>query len=274
MLGALVVVLAFRLPRGRQPVTARGAHVKMSDRQDADSYLKRTIDQASGISSTPATDDAMEATRDPEPPAAPAPANMASRIDGRLDDPAEMKQPPLPQAEPNAVLATTGQSSAAQPPAAQSQAYQAGPPAAQSQAYQAALDSGPPAGAVPVAYPATAPGPAYQDTAYDRFMRAQAAPPGNQASSRPVVVPPGQFDGPQWSSPATTATEEPSGEPALSSRAVRVLGPIALFAGAVAGTLVYTSASAPAPITFEEVVATQREWGDAIIGISKTYLYL
>ena len=265
MLGALVVVLAFRLPRGRQPVTARGAHVKMSGRQDADSYLKRTIYQASGISSTPATDDAMEATRDPEPPAAPAPANMATRIDGRLDDPAEMKRPPLPQAESNAVLATTGQSSAAQPPAAQSQAYQA---------YQAALDSEPPAGAVPVAYPATAPGPAYQDTAYDRFMRAPAAPPGNQASSRPVVVPPGQFDGPQWSSPATTATEEPSGEPALSTRAVRVLGPIALFAGAVAGTLVYTSVSAPAPITFEEVVATQREWGDAIIGISKTYLYL
>ena len=262
MLGALVVVLAFRLPRGRQPVTARGAHVTMSGRQDADSYLKRTIDQASGISSTPAAEDAMEATRDPEPPAAPAPANMATRIDGRLDDPAEMKRPPLPQAESNAVLATTGQSSAAQPPAAQSQAY------------QAALDSGPPAGAVPVAYQATAPGPAYQETAYDRFMRARsAAPPGNQATN-PVVVPPGQFDGSQWRSPATTATGDLGGEPALSTRAVRVLGPIALFAGAVASTLVYTSVSAPAPITFEEVVATQREWGDAIIGISKTYSYL
>ena len=234
--------------------------MKMS--QDADSYLKRygTI-LSTPATSTPATDDAMEATRDSEPSAAPAPANLATRIDGRIDDPTKMKRPPLPQAESNAVLATTGQSPAAQPPAAQPQAY------------QAALESGPPAGAVPVAYQATAPGPAYQETAYDRFMRARtAAPPGNQAT-RPVVVPPGQFDGSQWSSPAATATEEPGGEPALSSRAVRVLGPIALFAGAVAGTLAYTSVSAPAPITFEEVVATQREWGDAIIGISKTSPY-
>jgi len=64
----------------------------------------------------------------------------------------------------------------------------------------------------------------------------------------------------------------PVGEPALSTRAVRVLGPVALFAGAVAGTLAFTSVSTPAPITFEEVMATQREWGDAIVGISRTYL--
>ena len=63
---------------------------------------------------------------------------MATRIDGRVDHPAE--RPPQPQAESDAVLAT-------QPSAAQS---------------QAALESGPPAGAVPVAY---------QESAYDRFPR-------------------------------------------------------------------------------------------------------
>lgn len=223
MLGVLGVVLAFRLPCVRQPVTARAAAcVTMSGRQDADSYLKSTIEQASV--SSDANDAMDDATRDPEPPAAPAPANMATRIDGRVDHPAE--RPPQPQAESDAVLAT-------QPSAAQS---------------QAALESGPPAGAVPVAY---------QESAYDRFVRSRnAAPPGSQATppvGAPVLVPPayGSQANPaanpnRWDSAPNPAAAMPVGEPALSTRAVRVLGPVALFAGAVAGTLAFTSVSNPA----------------------------
>jgi len=134
------------------------------------------------------------------------------------------------------------------------------PTAAQSQAYQAALESGPPSGSVPVAYQSTAPPQAQPETAYDRFMRAKAASP-------PVVAGPVG-----WSPPADTAAAVATPESPLSTRAVRVLGPLALFAGSVAGTLAVTSISSPAPITFEEVIATQRDWGDAIVRISKTYL--
>merc|ERR1719261_1611042 len=69
-----------------------------------------------------------------------------------------------------------------------------------------------------------------------------------------------------------TAAAVATPESPLSTRAVRVLGPLALFAGSVAGTLAVTFISSPAPITFEEVIATQRDWGDAIVRISKTYL--
>ena len=64
----------------------------------------------------------------------------------------------------------------------------------------------------------------------------------------------------------------PEPEPALTTRAVRVLGPLALVAGGAAGALSFLSATAPAPITMDEVVKGQREWGDAIVRISKTYL--
>lgn len=67
------------------------------------------------------------------------------------------------------------------------------PTAAQSQAYQAALESGPPAGSVPVAYQSTAPPQAQPETAYDRFMRAKAA-------STPVVSGPAG-----WAPPADNA---------------------------------------------------------------------
>ena len=58
----------------------------------------------------------------------------------------------------------------------------------------------------------------------------------------------------------------------LSTRAVRLLGPLALAGGAVAGTLALTSVTSPKPITQAEVLAAQKEWGDAIVRISKTYL--
>ena len=53
---------------------------------------------------------------------------------------------------------------------------------------------------------------------------------------------------------------------------VRVLGPLGIAAGAVAGTLAFTSATAPKPISMDEVVAAQKAWGDALVGISQTYL--
>jgi len=58
----------------------------------------------------------------------------------------------------------------------------------------------------------------------------------------------------------------------FSSRAARVVGPIGLAAGAIASTLAYSSVTAPRPITTAELVVAQREWGDAIVRISKTYL--
>merc|ERR1719199_1124638 len=64
----------------------------------------------------------------------------------------------------------------------------------------------------------------------------------------------------------------PEPEPGLTTRAVRVLGPLALVAGGAAGALSFLSATAPAPITMDEVVEAQREWGDAIVRISKTWL--
>ena len=68
------------------------------------------------------------------------------------------------------------------------------------------------------------------------------------------------------------AAKTGAAEPTLSTRAVRVLGPVALVAGAVAGTFAFSTATAPAPITMAEIVEAQRNWGDALVGISKTYL--
>ena len=68
------------------------------------------------------------------------------------------------------------------------------------------------------------------------------------------------------------AAVAPSQQPTLTTRAVRVLGPLALASGAIAGTLAFTSLTAPKPITIEEIMTAQREWGDAIVRISKTYL--
>ena len=65
---------------------------------------------------------------------------------------------------------------------------------------------------------------------------------------------------------------EPQVQGVLSTRSARILGPLALASGAVAGTLAVTSATAPAPITMEEVVNAQRAWGDAIVRISKAYM--
>jgi len=56
----------------------------------------------------------------------------------------------------------------------------------------------------------------------------------------------------------------------LSPRSVRVLGPLALAAGAVAGTLAITSVTAPKAITIDEVITAQKTWGDAIVSISKS----
>merc|ERR1719217_1721034 len=64
----------------------------------------------------------------------------------------------------------------------------------------------------------------------------------------------------------------PEAQSELSTRFVRILGPLALASGAVAGTLAYTSVTAPTPITMDEIVTAQRSWGDAIVRISKTYL--
>ena len=49
----------------------------------------------------------------------------------------------------------------------------------------------------------------------------------------------------QFVSPDPVAV--PEQPPTLSARAARVLGPLALAAGAAAGTLAYTSVTAPAP---------------------------
>ena len=60
--------------------------------------------------------------------------------------------------------------------------------------------------------------------------------------------------------------------PTMDPRAARVLGPIALVAGAAAGTLAISSLTAPKAITKQEVYEAQKQWGDAIVRISKTYL--
>ena len=69
---------------------------------------------------------------------------------------------------------------------------------------------------------------------------------------------------------------EPAPAPAssslLNSRTARIVGPLALASGAVFGTLAITSATAPAPITLDEIITAQRNWGDALVGISNTYL--
>ena len=61
-------------------------------------------------------------------------------------------------------------------------------------------------------------------------------------------------------------------EPTLSTRDVRLLGPIALAGGAVAATLALTSVTTPKTITMGEIIDAQKEWGDAIVRISTTYL--
>eukprot|EP00966_Prymnesium_polylepis_P309315 7147676-Prymnesium_polylepis.1 len=60
--------------------------------------------------------------------------------------------------------------------------------------------------------------------------------------------------------------------PDLTTRAVRILGPLALASGAIAGTFAFTKMTTPAPISMDEVVAAQKAWGDSLVGISKTYL--
>jgi len=60
--------------------------------------------------------------------------------------------------------------------------------------------------------------------------------------------------------------------PDLTTRAVRILGPLALASGAIAGTLAFTKVTTPAPISMDEVVAAQKAWGNALVGISQTYL--
>ena len=69
--------------------------------------------------------------------------------------------------------------------------------------------------------------------------------------------------------PVVAAQPEPT--PLLNTRVARIVGPLALASGAMFGTLAFTSASAPAPITLDEIIAAQRNWGDAIVRISKTY---
>jgi len=61
-------------------------------------------------------------------------------------------------------------------------------------------------------------------------------------------------------------------DPDVKQRALRVLGPVGIAAGAVAGTLAFTSVTTPKPITMDEVVAVQKAWGDAIVRISSTCL--
>ena len=75
-----------------------------------------------------------------------------------------------------------------------------------------------------------------------------------------------------YSAPTNPGYYNQNQAPDLSTRAVRVAGPLALAAGAVAATLAVSSATAPAPITKEEIYAAQKEWGNAIVRISKTYL--
>ena len=78
--------------------------------------------------------------------------------------------------------------------------------------------------------------------------------------------------------PAYAAPMMPAPVPAyqetglVSSRTARVLGPISLAAGAIAGTLAVQSMTAPKPITVEEIQTAQREWADAIVKISNAYL--
>jgi len=79
------------------------------------------------------------------------------------------------------------------------------------------------------------------------------------------------------SAPAPQPFEvEPAPAPAssslLNSRTARIVGPLALASGAVFGTLAITSATAPAAITLDEIITAQRNWGDALVGISNTYL--
>ena len=68
-------------------------------------------------------------------------------------------------------------------------------------------------------------------------------------------------------------TAAQGGAPAMvDTRTARILGPVGLVAGAVAATFAFTSATAPAPITLDELVEAQRNWGNALVGISNTYL--
>ena len=94
-------------------------------------------------------------------------------------------------------------------------------------------------------------------------MEAARAPQLSASSAAPpALMPPG----------GNRVATAPEPEPGLTTRAVRVLGPLALVAGGAAGALSFLSATAPAPITMDEVVEAQREWGDAIVRISKTWL--
>ena len=194
MLGPLVVVaIGFQLPCGRQPVTARAA---------------------GGVAMS-STTDLDDVTRDAEP-----------RLDGRVDDPA------------------------------------AKPTAAQSQAYQAALESGPPSGSVPVAYQSTRllrPSRRRRTTAscaqrrpHRPWLRGRRAGPprgtrprprtrsGEHAHLNPHPHPhphpaPAPAPDPDPRSLSLSLTRVLTLTPTLtrSTRAVRVLGPLALFAGSV-----------------------------------------
>jgi len=77
---------------------------------------------------------------------------------------------------------------------------------------------------------------------------------------------------PTMPEPAYEVAPAPEQNAPLSARAARVLGPLAFAGIGVAATLLGTSVTAPAPITMDEIVSAQKEWGDAIVTISKTYL--
>ena len=66
-------------------------------------------------------------------------------------------------------------------------------------------------------------------------------------------------------------------EPTFTARVARVVGPLALVAGSVAGTVALSPIVNPPPasvpdITMAEIMEAQKEWGNAIVQISKTYL--
>eukprot|EP00316_Scyphosphaera_apsteinii_P015523 CAMPEP_0119343408 /NCGR_PEP_ID=MMETSP1333-20130426/106432_1 /TAXON_ID=418940 /ORGANISM="Scyphosphaera apsteinii, Strain RCC1455" /LENGTH=685 /DNA_ID=CAMNT_0007355797 /DNA_START=23 /DNA_END=2080 /DNA_ORIENTATION=+ len=140
-----------------------------------------------------------------------------------------------------------------------------------SQGSEVPMQSVPPpaAGLVPVAMggwtsPPNSGNVPAQKTQPPQFLALSASPA--------VGLTPQQQPTPQQPMYYVAPAPEPEPEPDLNTRAVRVLGPVALVAGAVAGTLAYTSVTAPKPITMDELVAAQRAWGDAIVRISKTYL--
>jgi len=137
----------------------------------------------------------------------------------------------------------------------------------------------------PAPAPATPPPAPKEDiVSYAEYLRSKqmelaktAAAPAPQPAPMPQPTP-----------VAVAPSPAPEQEPGLATRAVRVIGPLALVAGSVAGTFAFTelfpslsplgagagagAGAAPAAITLDEIVAAQREWGDAIVRISKTYL--